>query len=263
MYFAIDDYTVAGGAATSSTAAVPATLETNYGGPRIHETDTIQRWPFGFRIRGYDNLLGFGEFIYLTGVASTVTGSVVTYNPFTGVTTLDAATANDASPLAVAMAPTTLALFGWYQVAGTMLMSNNATAAAGNAFRKAGGQVGSASVAGTQMLGGAKILVANGSTFTKVCTARNGSTLLTVPNFDGVFIGCPISTAGNTPVPAATVVAAGLNNSPNASNSSAGSYGQLVMNNAAVADGTVTVTFTRTNFSLVSGQNIFGQGIIT
>jgi hypothetical protein len=29
------------------------------------------------------------------------------------------------------------------------------------------------------------------------------------------------------------------------------------------ADGTVTVTFTRTNFSLVSGHRYFGQGQIT
>jgi hypothetical protein len=191
------------------------------------ETDTTQNFPFGFKVRAFDPILGFGEFVYLQGVASTVAGSAVTFNPFTGVTTLDAATANDGSPIAFAVAPCVAGLFGWYQVSGTAVAANNGTAAAGNAFRKATGQIGSAAVAGTQILGGAKILVANGSTFTKVGTTRNGST------------------------------------GPNSRNSSAGSAAGLIMSAAATADGTVTVTFTRTNFSLLGGQNWFTQGAIT
>lgn len=253
---------------TSHAAAGPITtsstnlqnLATNYGGPRIMETDTVQAFPFGYRVRAYDNLLGFGEFIYLQGVASTVAGSAVTYNPFTGVTTLDAATANDASPIAFAVAPCVANLFGWYQVGGTAIAANNGTAAAGNAFRKATGTIGSAAVAGTQILGGCKILVANGTTFTKTGTTRNGSTEVFFSNLDGVFVGCPISGTG---IPGSTTVSAGYNNSPNARNSSACSATSLIMNNAATADGTVTVTFTRTNFSLVSGWDYFGQGQIT
>jgi hypothetical protein len=224
------------------------------------ETDTVQNLPFGSIVQGWDNILGFGEFIYLSGIASTVAGSIVTYNPFTGVTTLDAATANDASPLAVALAPCVASLFGWYQISGTCTVANNATAAAGNAFRKATGQIGSAAVAGTQILGGAKILVANGSTFTKVCTTKNGQTELFCPNLDAVFVGCPISGAG---IPGGATVAAGLNNSPAGRTSSAGSSQSLIMSAAATADGTVTVTFTRTNFSLMSGHRYFGQGQIS
>lgn len=259
MWIPIEPSHVAAGYAYPSTAAVPANLATN-SGPRLMETDTVQTFPFGYRVRAYEPVLGYGEFIYLLGVASTVAGSAVTYNPFTGVTTLDAATANDSSPIAFALAPTVAGLYGWYQVSGTALAANNATAATGNAFRKATGQIGSASVAGTQLLGGVKILVANSSTFTKVCTTRNGSTQLFVPNFDAVFVGCPISGTG---IAGGATVAAGYNNSPNGGNSSAGSAGYLVMSAAATADGTVTVTFTRTNFSLVSGNSYFGQGIIT
>ncbi|MGC3959567.1 MAG: hypothetical protein QM813_16955 [Verrucomicrobiota bacterium] len=227
---------------------------------RLMETDTVQNLPFGTVVNGFDPILGAGQFIYLQGVASTVAGSSVTYNPFTGVTTLDAATANDASPIAFALAPTVASLYGWYQISGTAVAANNGTAATGNAFRKATGQIGSAAVAGTQILGGCKILVANGSTFTKTCTTRNGSTVLIVPNLDAVFVGCPISGTG---IPGGTTVAAGVNNSPNGSNTSAGSAATLIMSAAATADGTVTVTFTRTNFSLVSGNQYFGQGQIT
>jgi hypothetical protein len=260
MWIVTNPINAAFGPATPSTSAVPSNLSTNYGGPRLMETETTQYFPFGFRLQGFDPVLGFGEFIYLQGVASTVAGSLVTYNAFTGVTTLDAATANDGSPLAVAVAPCVANQFGWYQVAGVATVANNATAAAGNAFRKATGQIGSAAVAGTQILGGAKILTANSSTFTKVGTTRNGSTEIFFSNLDAVFVGCPISGTG---IPGGATVAAGYNNSPNGRNSSAGSATSLISSAAATADGTVTVTFTRTNFSLMGGNFYAGQGQIT
>lgn len=250
---------VASGPATPSTSAVPTNLQTNYGGPRLMETDTVQNFPFGTIVRGYDPIHGFGEFIYLQGVASTIAGSCVTYNAFTGVTTLSAATANSSLPIAFAVAPTVASLFGWYQISGTAFASNNATAAAGNCFQKAAGQIGSAAVAGLQILG-AQILVANGTTFTKTGTTRNGSTVLQLPNLDGLYVGLPVSGTG---IPGSTTIAAGLNNSPNAFNSSAGSAGAVILNNAATADGTVTITFTRTNFSLIGGHRWGGQGQIT
>jgi len=260
MWIPIEVFHVANGPITPSTSAVPTNLATNYGGPRLMETDTVQNFVFGSGpVRAYDPLLGFGEFIYLQGVASTIAGSLVTYNPFTGVTTLAAATANSSLPIAVALAPTVAGLFGWYQISGVAVVSNNATAAAGNAFQKATGQIGSAAVAGTQILG-AQILVANSTTFTKTGTTRNGSTEVFFSNLDGVFVGCPISGTG---IPGATTVAAGYNNSPNGRNSSAGSATSLIMSAAATADGTVTVTFTRTNFSLMGGQRWTGQGQIT
>lgn len=56
------------------------------------------------------------EYIYLQGVASTVAGSVVTYDE-AGATTLIAA--NAIGPVAVAMAATVASTYGWYQIAGT------------------------------------------------------------------------------------------------------------------------------------------------
>lgn len=62
---------------------------------------------------------GSGEFIYLAGVASTVAGSLVTYNPATGVTVLAPTTANKTTPFAVAMSANILATtYGWYQISG-------------------------------------------------------------------------------------------------------------------------------------------------
>lgn len=57
----------------------------------------------------------YAEYVYLRGVASTVAGSVVTYDE-NGVTTLIAA--NAIGPVAVAMAATVADRWGWYQVRG-------------------------------------------------------------------------------------------------------------------------------------------------
>lgn len=258
MWIPVDPINSAFGPITTSTTAL-SNLSTNYGGPRIMETDTVQNWPYGFRLRAIDPILGFGEFIYLQGVASTVAGSVVNYNAFTGVTTLNVPAAITNLPIAIAVAPCVAGLFGWYQVAGTALVANNATAAAGKPFLVGTGTISSTSTTGQELMN-AQIVTANGSTFTKVGKTQNGNTEVFFSNLDGVFVGCPISGTG---IPGGTTVAAGVNNSPNGRNSSAGSATSLIMSAAATADGSVTVTFTRTNFSLICGQNWFTQGAIT
>lgn len=259
MWIPVNPINVAFGPATPSTSAVPANLSTNYGGPRLMETDTVQNFPFGFRVQAFDPIMGFGEFVYLQGIGSTVAGSAVKYNPFTGATTLYVPADIDNLPIAFAVAPTVANLFGWYQVAGTAIAANNATAAAGKPFMVGTGTISSTSTTGRELLN-AVIATANGSTFTKVGTTRNGSTEIFFSNLDGVFVGCPISGTG---IPGGTTVAAGYNNSPNGRNSSAGSATSLIASAAATADGTVTVTFTRTNFSVIYGQNYCTQGAIT
>jgi|SRR5215471_10955832 len=72
----------------------------------------------GMIVRACDPVFGDGEFILLKGVASTVVGSCVVWDA-NFATTLCAATANQARPVAFAMAannsPNT---FGWYQISG-------------------------------------------------------------------------------------------------------------------------------------------------
>ena len=78
--------------------------------------------------RAFDPTYGEGEFIMLLGVASTVVGSLVTYNASTYQTALSANTANQATPVAVAMAANTAGLFGWYQIGGLAVVKKTAVA---------------------------------------------------------------------------------------------------------------------------------------
>lgn len=105
----------------------------------IATTSTTRQHPIGKVIRAFDNdgLYGEGEFIYLPGVANTVVGSVVTYNPegFTysgttetavGTTVLVPNTANLASPVAVAMSANVASQWGWYQIGGAAVIKKTA-----------------------------------------------------------------------------------------------------------------------------------------
>lgn len=93
--------------------------------------DTTTAVPFGTIVRGQDTVSGNGggEFIYLPGVASTVVGSLVTYQTGnTNKTTLCPNTAHLAQPVAVAMAAVaTVANNGWYQISGNATIKKTAT----------------------------------------------------------------------------------------------------------------------------------------
>jgi hypothetical protein len=113
----------------------------------------------GAIVRAYDPTYGMGEFIYLLGVASTVVGSVVTYNGNnagtpTFQTALAPATANQDKPLAVAMSANVAGQYGWYQIAGNAVVATNGTLAAGPApvYLAGTGQVTSTPAAGMQVV---------------------------------------------------------------------------------------------------------------
>lgn len=125
----------------------------------IGQSSATQKHAIGTVIKGVDPTYGEGEFIYLLGVASTVVGSVVTYNGNstgtpTGQTALAPSTANLAQPLAVAMGANLAANYGWYQISGNMVMATNGTLAAGPApiYLAGSGQVTSSGAAGKQVL---------------------------------------------------------------------------------------------------------------
>jgi hypothetical protein len=79
-------------------------------------------------VRAFDPTYGEGEFIMLVGVASTVIGSLVTYNATTYQTALSPNTANLAQPVAVAMSANLAASFGWYQIGGLAVIKKTAVA---------------------------------------------------------------------------------------------------------------------------------------
>ncbi|MBB3772027.1 hypothetical protein FHS55_002636 [Angulomicrobium tetraedrale] len=78
--------------------------------------DYYRPWKLGARVRAVDETYGEGEFIYLKGVANTVRGSVVVFNPDDWSTVL--AVANAVGPIAVAMGATVASTYGWYQIFG-------------------------------------------------------------------------------------------------------------------------------------------------
>jgi hypothetical protein len=85
----------------------------------IAETSTTQNHPLGTIAQAVDqgaNANGFGEFIYLKGVASTVVGSWVTYLEDGFTTALLVADA--IGQVGVAMSANVASQYGWYQIKG-------------------------------------------------------------------------------------------------------------------------------------------------
>lgn len=89
------------------------------GNQSIANNSTTQEHPLGKVVTAHDpTTYGEGEFIYLLGVASTVVGSMVTYDATTFQTALSPDTAGTGHPVAFAMAATVASEYGWYQIGG-------------------------------------------------------------------------------------------------------------------------------------------------
>lgn len=82
----------------------------------ITDTSTTQKAPLGTRKRAYHATYGEGEFIYMSGVASTVVGSAVQLNYDDGTTVLQ--TSSIKGPVGFAMSINVASQYGWYQVYG-------------------------------------------------------------------------------------------------------------------------------------------------
>ena len=128
----------------------------------IADSETTAKVKLGTVIRGEDPTYGIGEFIYLTGVASTAVGSIVTYNA-NHQTALATLAVTDASPLAVAMSANGAAAYGWYQIGGvaTAVKVSGTSFAAGAAIKVSAG-VAEAAVSGLFMHGAAAAAAASG-----------------------------------------------------------------------------------------------------
>lgn len=82
----------------------------------IADTSTVQNVPLGTRVKAFDTTLGWGEFIYLKGVASTAIGDAVVFD-LSDWTTARTGTGSR-GPLAVAQSANIASQFGWYQING-------------------------------------------------------------------------------------------------------------------------------------------------
>lgn len=136
-------------------------------------TSTVQNHNLGTITRAYDSSYGEGEFIYLTGVASTAVGSVVEYNTLTGATILAAVGGNQPVPIAIAMSANVASQFGWYQISGNAVCKKQCTVslAAGAAV----GVLSTGLIAGT---GSGKEV--QGAAVAAVASATAGRTTVTV-----------------------------------------------------------------------------------
>ena len=134
------------------------------GNQPIAVTDTTQNHALGTIVRAEDPTYGAGEFIYLKGVASTVVGSMVDFDPYLATTALSPATGG-IGPVAIAMSANVASQYGWYQIAGVAAVkAPNAMTAGAEVFSLAAtpGSVDDAAVNGEQILN-AKVSTTTGT----------------------------------------------------------------------------------------------------
>ena len=152
------------------------------GAQNITDTSTTATTALGTIMQGYDPTYGWGEFIYLLGVASTVVGSVVTYDATTWQTALVTRTAlsNGGAPVAVAMSANGASSYGWYQIGGNAVMKKDAVQVTGQVAVFIGansGRVKAVSSSGIQILGArsANLASVTSTTSTLVVTINRPS----------------------------------------------------------------------------------------
>lgn len=97
------------------------------GAQPIANTETTAKHNLGTIVRGVDPTYGEAEFIYLKGVASTVVGSVVTYNTSSYTTALAPVGTNKPQPVAIAMSANVADQYGWYQISGIAVVKKTCT----------------------------------------------------------------------------------------------------------------------------------------
>lgn len=102
-------------------------VHTLAGAQPIADTSTTRKHPLGTLVQATDPTYGQGEFMYLLGVASTVAGSLVTYNATSHLTALSPTGATtDGAPLAVALSANVASQYGWYQIFGLAVVKKTA-----------------------------------------------------------------------------------------------------------------------------------------
>lgn len=130
----------------------------------IEVTSTVQKHPLGTIVNASDPTYGAGEFVYLKGIASTVVGSLVDYDPYLATTALAPATGG-IGPVAVAMSINVALQFGWYAIGGTVpVKAPNAMTPGAEVFMLAAtpGSVDDADVANEQIMS-AKVSTTTGT----------------------------------------------------------------------------------------------------
>ena len=138
--------------------AVPVPIGVVDTGKTVASGTTRPTIPLGTIVRGVDPTYGYGEFIFLSGVASTAVGTVVSYDGTTFATARTTTVANQSRPVAIAMAAcATSTNYAFYQISGTAVVSKSTTAAFSGTTKvsvgiKSTGKIG-ATASGKEVLG--------------------------------------------------------------------------------------------------------------
>ncbi len=94
-------------------------MDSIIGGQPIAGLSTTVKHALGEIVRATDPTYGQGEFIYLSGAASTAVRNWGTYNLDDG--SFKRLAADDIGPVCVAMAAITTSYYGWFQISGKAL----------------------------------------------------------------------------------------------------------------------------------------------
>ncbi len=149
-------------------------IENRLGVQPIADINTVAQHTPGTIVRAQDPTYGTGEFVYLKGVASTVLGNTVIWDPVANTTTLCPSTANLARPIAVAMAACTASYYGWYQFEGAAVIKKVGIAVSPNVAiyqSLTAGRVSSTASTGKQILGARTINTASVASAVSTITA--------------------------------------------------------------------------------------------
>lgn len=150
------------------------------GAQPIANRDTTQKHPLGTIVKATDPTYGQGEFIYLKGVASTIVGSIVSYDA-AFQTALSTTALNLPRALAVSQSICTASYYGWYQISGQAQAAKlSTTSFAANAAFAASAGLAIAAVSG---------LIINGALVAAVASAVS----VTAPDLVTVMINRPHS----------------------------------------------------------------------
>lgn len=149
-------------------------IEAEAGLQPITDHVTTAQHAVGKIIRAKDPTYGAGEFIYLVGVASTVVGSLVSYDAAGTLafqSALHTTELDKSRPVAVAMSACVAGEYGWYQIAGQAIMTKADTVSFAAGAGLAGGSGLAIAVASGLILNGALVAVV-ASAKTNVTTVR-------------------------------------------------------------------------------------------
>lgn len=150
----------------------------------IEDTSTTQNHELGAIVAARHATYGAAEFIYLKGVASTVAGALVSFDPVAGTTTLSPNTGVSlGNPCAVAMSANIDSQYGWYAIEGAVPVKKPAVKAQPASLiylSTTAGRVRTSAYSGRNVIGAKSV-----NTTTITTTTSTVNVLLQRPSFQG------------------------------------------------------------------------------